>query len=325
MNLFGDTIETIEEFDPLTGHKQDELEFIKMYANSHYVTPRPTLVQAIKSIKSELKQRLDQLHDQGRLLEAQRLEQRTTFDLEMMEATGSCAGIENYSRYLTGRLPGEPPPTLFEYVPDNALVFADESHVTVPQIGAMFKGDFRRKATLGRIRFPPALLHGQPPAPLRGMGHDAAADHRGVGDAERLGAETESGGVFVEQVIRPTGLIDPPVNIRPARTPGRRSGRRSPRHRAGRLSLADHGADQAHGGGSHRISVRAGYSASATCTRISTPSSASRSSGISGSARSTPLVGINLLREGPTRHSPNARWSRFSTPTRKAFCAAKRP
>src|SRR5437763_1835244 len=153
VNLFGDTVENIEEFDPLTGHKQDDLEFIKIYANSHYVTPRPTLVQAIKSIKSELKLRLDQLHDQGRLLEAQRLEQRTTFDIEMMEATGSCAGIENYSRYLTGRLPGEPPPTLFEYVPDNALVFADESHVTVPQIGGMFRGDFRRKATLAEYGF----------------------------------------------------------------------------------------------------------------------------------------------------------------------------
>ena len=153
VNLFGDTVENIEEFDPLTGHKQDELEFIKIYANSHYVTPRPTLVQAIKSIKGELKLRLDQLNNQGRLLEAQRLEQRTTFDLEMMEATGSCAGIENYSRYLTGRRPGEPPPTLFEYVPDNALVFADESHVTVPQIGGMFRGDFRRKATLAEYGF----------------------------------------------------------------------------------------------------------------------------------------------------------------------------
>src|ERR1700740_2800396 len=155
VNLFGDVVETIEEFDPLTGHKQDDLEFIKIYANSHYVTPRPTLVQAIKSIKSELKLRLDQLNDQGRLLEAQRLEQRTTFDLEMMEATGSCAGMENYSRYLTGRRPGEPPPTLFEYVPDNALIFTDESHVTIPQIGGMFRGDFRRKATLAEYGFPP--------------------------------------------------------------------------------------------------------------------------------------------------------------------------
>ncbi|WP_083992245.1 excinuclease ABC subunit UvrB [Bradyrhizobium embrapense] len=217
VNLFGDTIETIEEFDPLTGHKQDELEFIKMYANSHYVTPRPTLVQAIKSIKSELKARLDQLNDQGRLLEAQRLEQRTTFDLEMMEATGSCAGIENYSRYLTGRRPGEPPPTLFEYVPDNALIFADESHVTIPQIGAMFRGDFRRKATLAEYGFRlPSCMDNRP---LRFEEWDMMRPQTVAVSATPSGWElNESGGVFVEQVIRPTGLIDPPVNIRPART-----------------------------------------------------------------------------------------------------------
>jgi excinuclease ABC subunit B len=217
VNLFGDTVENIEEFDPLTGHKQDDLEFIKIYANSHYVTPRPTLVQAIKSIKSELKWRLDQLHDQGRLLEAQRLEQRTTFDLEMMEATGSCAGIENYSRYLTGRRPGEPPPTLFEYVPDNALVFADESHVTVPQIGGMFKGDFRRKATLAEYGFRlPSCMDNRP---LRFEEWDMMRPQSVAVSATPSGWElNESGGVFVEQVIRPTGLIDPPVNIRPART-----------------------------------------------------------------------------------------------------------
>jgi excinuclease ABC subunit B len=217
VNLFGDVVETIEEFDPLTGHKQDELEFIKIYANSHYVTPRPTLVQAIKSIKSELKMRLDQLHDQGRLLEAQRLEQRTTFDLEMMEATGSCAGIENYSRYLTGRRPGEPPPTLFEYVPDNALVFADESHVTVPQIGGMFKGDFRRKATLAEYGFRlPSCMDNRP---LRFEEWDMMRPQTVAVSATPSAWElNESGGVFVEQVIRPTGLIDPPVDIRPART-----------------------------------------------------------------------------------------------------------
>jgi excinuclease ABC subunit B len=217
VNLFGDTVENIEEFDPLTGHKQDELEFIKIYANSHYVTPRPTLVQAIKSIKSELKMRLDQLNDQGRLLEAQRLEQRTTFDLEMMEATGSCAGIENYSRYLTGRRPGEPPPTLFEYVPDNALVFADESHVTVPQIGGMFRGDFRRKATLAEYGFRlPSCMDNRP---LRFEEWDMMRPQSVAVSATPSAWElNESGGVFVEQVIRPTGLIDPPVNIRPART-----------------------------------------------------------------------------------------------------------
>jgi excinuclease ABC subunit B len=217
VNLFGDVVENIEEFDPLTGHKQDELEFIKIYANSHYVTPRPTLVQAIKSIKSELKQRLDQLNNQGRLLEAQRLEQRTTFDLEMMEATGSCAGIENYSRYLTGRRPGEPPPTLFEYVPDNALVFADESHVTIPQIGGMFRGDFRRKATLAEYGFRlPSCMDNRP---LRFEEWDMMRPQSVAVSATPSAWElNESGGVFVEQVIRPTGLIDPPVNIRPART-----------------------------------------------------------------------------------------------------------
>nr|HAQ93653.1 excinuclease ABC subunit UvrB [Afipia sp.] len=217
VNMFGDTIESIEEFDPLTGHKQDELEFIKIYANSHYVTPRPTLIQAIKGIKSELKWRLDQLNAQGRLLEAQRLEQRTTFDLEMMEATGSCAGIENYSRYLTGRKPGEPPPTLFEYVPDNALVFADESHVSVPQIGAMFKGDFRRKATLAEYGFRlPSCMDNRP---LRFEEWDMMRPQSIAVSATPGAWElNESGGVFVEQVIRPTGLIDPPVNIRPART-----------------------------------------------------------------------------------------------------------
>jgi excinuclease ABC subunit B len=217
VNLFGDTVENIEEFDPLTGHKQDELEFIKIYANSHYVTPRPTLVQAIKSIKGELKLRLDQLNAQGRLLEAQRLEQRTTFDLEMMEATGSCAGIENYSRYLTGRRPGEPPPTLFEYVPDNALVFADESHVTIPQIGGMFRGDFRRKATLAEYGFRlPSCMDNRP---LRFEEWDLMRPQTVAVSATPSGWElNESGGVFVEQVIRPTGLIDPPVDIRPART-----------------------------------------------------------------------------------------------------------
>jgi excinuclease ABC subunit B len=215
--LFGDEIEAIEEFDPLTGHKTDELAFVKIYSNSHYVTPRPTLIQAIKGIKAELKLRLDDLNAQGRLLEAQRLEQRTTFDLEMMEATGSCAGIENYSRYLTGRKPGEPPPTLFEYVPDNALVFADESHVTIPQIGGMFRGDFRRKATLAEYGFRlPSCMDNRP---LRFEEWDAMRPQTIAVSATPSGWElNESGGVFVEQVIRPTGLTDPPVDIRPART-----------------------------------------------------------------------------------------------------------
>jgi excinuclease ABC subunit B len=217
VSLFGDEIESIDEFDPLTGAKTDELEFVKVYANSHYVTPRPTLLQAISGIKSELKLRLAQLNATGRLLEAQRLEQRSLYDLEMMEATGSCAGIENYSRYLTGRKPGEPPPTLFEYVPDNALVFVDESHVTIPQLGGMYRGDFRRKATLAEYGFRlPSCMDNRP---LRFEEWDAMRPQSvGVSATPGPWEIEQAHGVFAEQVIRPTGLIDPPVEIRPART-----------------------------------------------------------------------------------------------------------
>ncbi|WP_246811519.1 excinuclease ABC subunit UvrB [Mesorhizobium silamurunense] len=217
ISLFGDEIEAITEFDPLTGQKTGELKSVKIYANSHYVTPRPTLNQAIKSIKEELQHRLQELEKAGRLLEAQRLEQRTRFDLEMLEATGSCAGIENYSRYLTGRQPGEPPPTLFEYVPDNALIFIDESHVTVPQIGGMYRGDFRRKATLAEYGFRlPSCMDNRP---LRFEEWDAMRPLSVAVSATPGGWELEqSGGVFAEQVIRPTGLIDPPVEVRPAKS-----------------------------------------------------------------------------------------------------------
>ncbi len=217
VTLFGDEIESIVEFDPLTGQKTDSLKSVKIYANSHYVTPRPTLAQAIRSIKEELKGRLVELTRAGRLLEAQRLEQRTRFDLEMMEATGSCAGIENYSRYLTGRLPGEPPPTLFEYLPDNALVFVDESHVTVPQIGGMYRGDFRRKATLAEFGFRlPSCMDNRP---LRFEEWDAMRPQTIAVSATPAQWELDqSGGVFVEQVIRPTGLVDPPIDIRPAKS-----------------------------------------------------------------------------------------------------------
>jgi len=216
ISLFGDEIEQITEFDPLTGHKTDELKSVKIYANSHYVTPRPTLNQATKAIKTELVHRLDELEKAGRLLEAQRLEQRTRYDLEMLEATGSCQGIENYSRYLTGRNPGEPPPTLFEYIPDNAIVFIDESHVTVPQIGAMYRGDFRRKATLAEYGFRlPSCMDNRP---LRFEEWDAMRPQTVAVSATPGAWELDqSGGVFAEQVIRPTGLIDPPVEIRPAK------------------------------------------------------------------------------------------------------------
>ncbi|MGH6816483.1 MAG: DEAD/DEAH box helicase family protein, partial [Hyphomicrobiaceae bacterium] len=215
-SLFGDEVEAIGEFDPLTGQKTDELKTVRIYANSHYVTPKPTLQQAVKAIKQELKERLDELHRNGKLLEAQRLEQRTVFDMEMLEATGSCAGIENYSRYLTGRNPGEPPPTLFEYLPDNALVFVDESHVTVPQLGGMFRGDFRRKATLAEFGFRlPSCMDNRP---LRFEEWDAMRPQTLYVSATPSDWELErTGGVFTEQVIRPTGLTDPPTIVRPAR------------------------------------------------------------------------------------------------------------
>jgi len=215
ISLFGDEIETLVEFDPLTGAKSDEFSLVKVYANSHYVTPKPTLKQAVRGIKEELKQRLNELHGAGRLLEAQRLEQRTLFDLEMMEATGSCAGIENYSRYLTGRKPGEPPPTLFEYLPDNALVFVDESHVTIPQIGGMFRGDYRRKSTLAEYGFRlPSCMDNRP---LRFEEWDAMRPQTIYVSATPGAWELEqTQGAFAEQVIRPTGLIDPPVLVRPA-------------------------------------------------------------------------------------------------------------
>ncbi len=213
-SFFGEELETIVEFDPLTGAKTDTFDQIRIYANSHYVTPRPTLQQAIKGIRSELFQTLKQMQEAGKLLEAQRLEQRCNFDLEMLEATGSCAGIENYSRYLTGRAPGEPPPTLFEFIPDNAIVFADESHVSVPQIGGMYKGDFRRKMTLAEHGFRlPSCMDNRP---LKFEEWDAMRPQSVFVSATPAAWELEqSGGVFVEQVIRPTGLIDPLVEIRP--------------------------------------------------------------------------------------------------------------
>ena len=217
VSLFGDEIEAITEFDPLTGERTAELERVKIYANSHYVTPRPTLQQAIKGIKRDLIARLEELNAQGKLLEAQRLEQRTLFDIEMMEATGSCAGIENYSRYLTGRQPGEPPPTLFEYLPENGLVFVDESHVTVPQLGGMFRGDFARKSTLAEFGFRlPSCVDNRP---LKFEEWDAMRPQTVFVSATPGPWELERcGGVVVEQLVRPTGLIDPVCIVRPVET-----------------------------------------------------------------------------------------------------------
>ncbi|WP_414897555.1 excinuclease ABC subunit UvrB [Rhodovulum sp. YEN HP10] len=214
LSFFGEELESITEFDPLTGKKTDSFDKVRVYANSHYVTPKPTIRQAITGIRKELKQRLAQLTDEGKLLEAQRLEQRTQFDLEMLEASGFCNGIENYSRYLTGRAPGEPPPTLFEFIPDNAIVFADESHVSVPQIGGMYRGDYRRKFTLAEHGFRlPSCMDNRP---LKFEEWDAMRPQSVFVSATPSAWELEqTGGVFTEQVIRPTGLLDPVVEIRP--------------------------------------------------------------------------------------------------------------
>ncbi|MGB2544299.1 MAG: excinuclease ABC subunit UvrB, partial [Candidatus Micropelagos thuwalensis] len=217
IELFGDEIDALNEFDPLTGNKVGSLDFVRVYANSHYVTPRPTLNQAVQSIKKDLQIRLKEFEAAGRLLEAQRLEQRTEFDIEMLEATGSCAGIENYSRYLTGRKAGEPPPTLYEYLPDNAILFTDESHVTVPQIGGMFKGDFRRKSTLAEFGFRlPSCVDNRP---MKFEEWDLMRPQSiHVSATPGPWEMNQTGGVFVEQVIRPTGLVDPVCDIRPAKS-----------------------------------------------------------------------------------------------------------
>ena len=215
ISLWGDDVENISEFDPLTGEKIRSLEKIKVYANSHYVTPRPTLQQAAQGIKKELLSTLKQLEKENKLLEMQRLEQRTIFDLEMMDATGSCAGIENYSRYLTGRKPGEPPPTLFEYLPSDSIIFADESHVTIPQLGGMYKGDFSRKTTLSEHGF--RLPSCKDNRPLKFEEWELMRPKSIFVSATPGPWELkETGGVFSEQVIRPTGLIDPECTIKPA-------------------------------------------------------------------------------------------------------------
>ena len=215
ISLWGDDVENISEFDPLTGEKIRSLDKIKVYANSHYVTPRPTLQQAAQGIKKELLSTLKQLEKENKLLEMQRLEQRTIFDLEMMDATGSCAGIENYSRYLTGRKPGEPPPTLFEYLPSDSIIFADESHVTIPQLGGMYKGDFSRKTTLSEHGF--RLPSCKDNRPLKFEEWELMRPKSIFVSATPGPWELkETGGVFSEQVIRPTGLIDPECTIKPA-------------------------------------------------------------------------------------------------------------
>ena len=214
ISLFGDDIETITEIDPLTGEKLNELDQVRIFANSHYVTPKPTIKKALTQIKEELIKQLEVFEKEKKLLEKQRLDERTTFDLEMIETTGSCSGIENYSRYLSGRQPGEPPPTLYEYMPEDALLFIDESHITCGQIAGMYKGDFSRKSTLSQYGFRlPSCLDNRP---LKREEWDDMRPQTIFVSATPAEYElNKTGGVFVEQVIRPTGLIDPPIEVRP--------------------------------------------------------------------------------------------------------------
>jgi excinuclease ABC subunit B len=216
-DLFGDEIEKIVEFDPLTGEKFAELDGVRIFANSHYITPGPTMAQAIRNIKNDLKHQIQFFGEENKLLEQQRIDQRTSFDLEMLEATGICQGIENYSRYLTGRAPGQAPPTLIEYLPRDAIMFLDESHVMLPQLRAMYNGDYKRKSTLVEYGFRlPAAVDNRP------LKFEEWNDLRGqtifVSATPGPWELETSGGISAEQVVRPTGLIDPPVEIRPTAT-----------------------------------------------------------------------------------------------------------
>lgn len=216
ISMFGDNIESITEIDPLTGEKITELNNVRIFANSHYVSSKPTIKKAIEQIQNDLKKQLKVFEAENKLLEKQRLDERTTFDLEMMKTTGSCSGIENYSRYLSGRKPGEPPPTLYEYMPEGSLLIVDESHITCSQIAGMFKGDFSRKSTLSQYGFRlPSCLDNRP---LKREEWDAMRPQTIFVSATPADYEmNKTGGVFIEQVIRPTGLIDPPIQVKPTR------------------------------------------------------------------------------------------------------------
>ena len=317
VELFDEQVEQITVFDPLTGAVLRTLPRVTIYPKTHYVTPRDTLLGAIDKIEAELVVRLAELRAADKLVEAQRLEQRTRYDVEMIRELGYCTGIENYSRHLSGGAAGEPPPTLFDYIPKDALVVVDESHVTIPQLGGMYKGDRSRKETLVEygFRLPSALDN----RPLRFEEWERRVPQLIFVSATPGPYEMAHNGRVVEQVVRPTGLVDPQIIVRPAVVAGRRPALRDPPARREERTRAGHGAHEAHGRGPHRVPARARRRACATCTPTSRRSSASRSSATCGSGNSTCWSGSTCCARGST--CPRCRWSRSWMRTRKASCA----
>ncbi len=317
IELFDDEVETLRLFDPLTGHVEQRLARFTVYPSSHYVTPRATTLRAIEAIKVELRERIDRFQKEGKLLEAQRIEQRTRFDLEMLSELGFCKGIENYSRHLSGRREGEPPPTLIDYLAPSALLFVDESHVTIPQLGGMYRGDRARKENLVEygFRLPSALDN----RPLRFDEFEKLMPQTIFVSATPSDYESEHQGQVVEQVVRPTGLVDPAVDVRPASTQVRRSARRDQAARGPEGARARHHADQAHGRGSDRLSGGA-------WRQGALPAFGHRHGGKGGDhprpapgANSTCWSGSTCCARGSI--SRRYRWSRFSMRTRKVSCA----
>ncbi len=321
VEYFGDEIERLQRFDPLTGTALEEMDQVPVYPQTHYVTPRDRMERAIVAIERELDERLVELLRGGQLLEAQRLEQRTRFDLEMLREVGSCQGIENYSRHLTGGVPGEPPPTLLDYLPDDFLLVVDESHQTMPQVRGMYEGDRSRKQTLVDYGFRlPSALDNRP-LTVRRVRRQGRPAHLRVGDAGAVGARAH------RRRLRRAG--DPPH--RPARSgdraasgaePGRRSAGGGAAGGGARRARAGHHPHQAHGGGAHRSTCASSGSRRATCTATSRRSSGCRSPPRCARASSTSWSGSTCCARGST--CPRCRWSPCSTPTRKASCAARR-
>ena len=317
VELFDDEIEALSWFDPLTGEVLRKVPRLTVYPSSHYVTPKERIDKAIAEIREELRERLIELRGLDKLVEAQRLEQRCTFDLEMMMEVGYCAGIENYSRYLSGRAPGEPPPCLFDYLPEGSLLVVDESHVTIPQLGAMYKGDRSRKETLVEygFRLPSALDN----RPLRFDEWEGLAPQTIFVSATPGPYEARKSGQVVEQVVRPTGLVDPVVEIRPVRTQVDDVLSEIQPLRRARRAGADHDAHQAHGGGPDRVPRRARRARALPA--LGHRDRRARRDHPRPAARQVRRAGRHQPAARRARHARGRRWSRSSTRTRRVSCA----